>query len=108
MLLNSDDNQVLLQTNKQERTLELGMACLFWSIQQPVVKRLVSKSNAAKLFTPVDIPGANAHSDFLGPCVFVVALTHSQQYSWRGCRGEQSWISLQNSRMYFLYKKGDG
>ena len=64
------------------------MPRLLWSIQQPVVERLVAESDAAKLFTPVDIPGADAHPDLFGLRVFMVVLTHSQQYSRGGCRGD--------------------
>ena len=70
------------------------MPRLLWSIQQPVVECLVAESNAAKLFTPVDIPGTHTHPNLLGPCVFLVVLTHSQQYSWGGCRAEESGIRV--------------
>lgn len=79
---------------KPQHTLELRMPRLLWSVQQPVVESLVAEGNAAKLFTPVDIPGADAHPDLLGPCVFMVVLTHSQQYSWGGYKKEESTIRV--------------
>lgn len=80
--------------NGDQHTLELRMPCLLWSIQQPIVERLVAEGNTAKLFTPVDIPRADAYPDLLGFRVFMVVLTHSQQYSWGSCKGEESWIRL--------------
>lgn len=53
------------------------MACLLGGVQQPVVERLVAEGDAAELFTPVDIPGADTHSYLFGPRVFMVVLTHS-------------------------------
>lgn len=83
-----------MEINKHQHTLELRNPCLLWSIQQPVVECLVAESNAAKLFTPIDVPGANTHPDLLRPCVFLEVLTHSQQYSWGGCRWEMSMIRV--------------
>lgn len=67
------------------RTLKLSDSCHLRSVQEPVVERLIAEGNAAKLFPAVDVPGTNTHSDLLGLGVFLVTLTHSQQYSWRGC-----------------------
>lgn len=72
------------------RTLKLRMSRLHGSIQQPVVECLVAEGDAAELFATVDVPGADAHPDLLGPRVFLEALTHSQQHSGRGCRGEEN------------------
>ncbi len=76
------------------------MPRLLGSVQQPVVECLVTESNAAKLFPPVHIPGADAHPDLLGPRVFGVVLTHSQQYSRGCCRGEESEIRVLNLAEY--------
>lgn len=71
------------------------MPGLHRSIQEPVVECLVAESYAAELFAPVHIPGADAHADLLRPRVFVVALTHSQQHSWRGCQREKISVRMQ-------------
>jgi len=66
-------------------TLEVGKPRLLRRVQQPVVERLVSEGDAAELLAPVDVPGAHAHADLLGPRVLAVALTHAQQHPGRGC-----------------------
>lgn len=77
---------------EHNRTLELLDSCHLRSIQKPVIECLIAEGNAAKLFPTVDIPGTNTHSDLLGLGVFLVTLTHSQQYSWRGCAVKESCV----------------
>lgn len=82
-----------MQTNHHIHTLKFLKSCHLWSIQKPVIECLIAEGNTPKLFTAVDIPGTNTHSDLLGLGVFLVTLTHSQQYSWRGCKVKESCIS---------------
>lgn len=82
----------LLETNDHIHTLKLLKSCHLWGVQKPVIERLVAEGNTAKLFTPIDIPGTNTHSDLFGPGVFLVALTHSQQDSWGRCEVKESCI----------------
>lgn len=72
------------------RTLKLSHSCHLGSVQKPVVECLIAEGNAAKLLPAVDVPGPNTHSDLLGLGVFLVTLTHSQQYSWRGCEANRA------------------
>jgi len=64
-------------------TLEFWMSSLLRSIQQPIIKCVVTKRNAAELLAPVYVPCTHTHSDLLGSCVLVVVLTHAQKDSGR-------------------------
>lgn len=76
------------------------MPCLLWSIQQPIIECLVAKGDATKLFTPVDVPGADTHPDLFGSRVFMEVLTHSQQYSGGGCGGEEIRIKVSDGYLH--------
>lgn len=71
------------------------MPGLLRRVQQPVVERLVTEGNAAELLPAIHIPSADAHTDLLGLCVFMVVLTHSQQHSWRSCAKKETLIRLE-------------
>lgn len=59
------------------------MTGLLRGIQQPVIKRVVTKRNAAELLASVHVPCTHTHSDLLRSCVLVVVLTHAKKHSGR-------------------------
>ena len=55
----------------------------FWSIQNPVMHRLVFKCNTPKVFSTIDIPGTNKYPEIVSFRVFFIP-TDNMMYDCGG------------------------